>query len=105
MKLTIKWRCDVAMQHTYKQKFIKKDSSDDNMFSISVVPLQLNSILESEICEQIIWQNSTSSVKYCHLIKFVYTKENRKVIISEVKQIESQIQDLVPTKVISGSQI
>lgn len=41
-------------------------------------------------------------MKYRHLIKFVYAKENREVIISQVKQIESQIQDLVPTVVISG---
>ena len=63
-----------------------------------MVPLQLFYMVGER--KQIVWQNSApSSTRYCRPIKFLYIKETREVIVTEVQKIETQIDKLIPTKV------
>lgn len=98
MSIIIKWGCDGAEQNRYKQKFTDENCSDENLFSIAMVPLQLFYMVGER--KQIVWQNSApSSTRYCRPIKFLYIKETREVIVTEVQKIETQIDKLIPTKV------
>lgn len=98
ISIIIKWGCDGAEQSRYKQKFADPNLSDESLFSISMVPLQLCSSITGE--KQIYWQNpAPSSTRYCRPIKFVFAKETRDVIINEVKHIQDQILALAPTSI------
>lgn len=97
LSIIIKWGCDGAEQNRYKQKFSDDNMSDESMFSLSMVPLQLNSGAEGR--KHIFWQNpAASSTRYCRPIKFIFTKETREVIKAEVEHIRQQISVLKPTK-------
>lgn len=41
ISLIIKWGCDGAQQKSYKQKFSSGDHFDENLFSVSMVPIQM----------------------------------------------------------------
>lgn len=38
----VKWGCDGAQQARYKQKFTKGNLTDESLFTISMVPIQIN---------------------------------------------------------------
>lgn len=101
LEIIVKWGCDGAEQNRYKQKFSEENSSDESMFSISMVPIQMYSVNEQSNIGQIVWQNpSTSSTKYCRPIKFVFAKETADLIVTEVDKIKEQVTSLVPTKIV-----
>lgn len=98
LKLVVKWGCDGADQHRYRQKFNQQGASDENMFSISMVPIQL--YCENGTSKTIFWQNpAPSSTRYCRPIKFVYAKETVELTKNEVKKIEDQAEKLLPTEI------
>lgn len=100
LDIIVKWGCDGAEQSKYKQKFSEEHCSDENLFSISIVPIQMNSINEQGI-KDIVWQNpSPASPRYCRPIKFVFAKETVSVITMEVNKIKEQITSLSPVKII-----
>lgn len=102
MNLTFihKWGCDGSSgQSQYKQPFSEAYISDESLFMISLVPLQIQ---REDNC--ILWKNPhPSSPKYCRPIKFEYAKETKENIIDEVNHIKEQITKLNPTKVYKGT--
>lgn len=99
LNIVVKWGCDGAEQVRYKQKFSDVNSSDESLFSISMVPIQLYS-LNNDI-KQILWQNpATSSTKYCRPIKFLFAKESSALIVTEVNKVKEQAETLLPTKIL-----
>lgn len=100
LDIIVKWGCDGAEQNRYKQKFSEPHASDESLFSISMVPIQMYA-MNGQSSKQIVWQNpSTSSTRYCRPIKFVFAKETPNVIVTEVDKIKEQAKSLVPTKII-----
>lgn len=96
--LVVKWGCDGADQHKYRQKFIEEGASDGSMFSLSMVPLQL--YFDNRTSKSVLWKNpAPSSTRYCRPIKFFFGKETAEVTRSEVRKIEEQIEKLLPTEV------
>lgn len=98
MEIIVKWGCDGAEQTKYKQKFSEEHCSDESLFSISIVPIQLT--MEENNIRKIVWQNpSPASTRYCRPIKFVFAKETVNLITTEVDKIKSEIETLSPTKI------
>lgn len=94
----VKWGCDGAQQTRYKQKFAAEGQTDENLFSISMVPVQVYCIKDD--LKRVIWQNpSPSSVRYCRPIQFVFAKETTDLVVRKVNSIEQEITSLVPTNV------
>lgn len=92
--IIIKWGCDGAEQNKYKQKFSEEHCSDKSLFSISMVPIQINAINEQSV-KKIVWQNlSPASTRYCRPIKFVFAKETVNVMTTEVNKIKEQVTSL-----------
>lgn len=96
--LISKWGCDGSSGFSeYKQK-TEESYSDSSIFCISLVPIQLNSILLENV---IVWSNCRpSSTRYCRPIKFEYAKETDLYIKNQVAYIQNQIQDLLPSNII-----
>lgn len=95
LQLIIKWGCDGADQQRYKQKYSQEGCSDESLFSISMVPLQLC----DKSFKSILWQNpSPSSTRYCRPIKFIFAKETVEMTNCEIRKVEEQISSLFPTK-------
>lgn len=64
----IKWGCDSSQQMRYKQKFTSDGQSDENLFNIFVISIQLHFKLGGS--KRTLWQNpSLCSVRYCRLKK------------------------------------
>lgn len=97
-----KWGCDGSSgQSQYKQSFTEACISDNSIFMVSLVPLQLQN--ENNY---ILWKNPhPSSPKYCRPIKFEYTKETKDKIINEVDRVKEQIAKLNPTKFYKGTKV
>lgn len=97
LQLISKWGCDgSSAQSRYKQRLSGGDSefSDENLFSISLVPLRLVHVPANNI----IWQNPRpNSTRFCRMVRFSFRKETQDVIKSEVTLMKSQIADLVPS--------
>lgn len=99
LNIIIKWGCDGAEQNKYRQKFSAENCTDESLFSICMVPLQIYS--ENKDCNSIIWQNpAPSSTRYCRPIKFLFAKETVELINTEVKKIKNQVSLLSPTKIV-----
>lgn len=98
-QLISKWGCDgSSAQSRYKQKLCGEDSeySDENLFSISLVPLRLIHVPTSNI----LWQNPRpNSTRFCRMVRFSFRKETQDVIKSEVNQMKAQIANLVPSNI------
>ena len=100
VNIIIKWGCDGSQQNRYKQSFSSGNCSDENLFAISLVPIQMYNVSNSQE-KTILWQNPVpSSTKYCRPIKFVFTKETPETIKKEVDHINSEIAALIPTEII-----
>ncbi|KAH9632217.1 hypothetical protein HF086_008894 [Spodoptera exigua] len=98
LSLLIKWGCDGAQQKSYKQKICSENKFDENLFSISMVPIQLR--LNVEENNIIVWQNpAPSSTRYCRPIRFNFAKETTSLIKEEVDMIQQQIELLSPVEV------
>ena len=93
--IAIKWGCDGAQQSVYRQKFSNGQSTDESLFSISMVPIQIYDVNDNR--KYVIWQNpAPSSTRYCRPLKFVFAKETVDVVKSEVQKVEEQISNLTP---------
>lgn len=104
--MTSKWGCDGASDHSqYKQKFSDGSMADSSIFMISMVPLTLE--IQDENILQKIWSNPQSgSARYCRVISFEYAKETDDKTRFEVNQIQSEIDELLPTVLeIDGTRI
>lgn len=104
LTLVCKWGCDGSSGNSvYKQRFETKDQDDENMFLISLVPLQLNTN-EAEI--RIVWQNPrTSSTRFCRPAKFLLKKETPQLIKEETHKVQQQIDELSPTELLVGENV
>lgn len=97
LRLIVKWGCDGASGLSkYKQKFDDETLSDESIFTVSMVPLRLETNTLSGWKE--LWKNPhPSSTKYCRPIKFEYASESKQKIILDVNYVKEQINNLVPT--------
>lgn len=95
LQLITKWGCDgSSAQSRYKQTLNDSEYSDEHLFSVTLVPLRL----EENESKKVYWQNPRpNSTRYCRLVRFVYKKETKDVIKAEVRQMQEQIRNLVPT--------
>lgn len=91
-----KWGCDGASGNSiYKQNFQNSQITDESVFSVSWVPIQLISI-ENEV----IWKNPhPSSSNYCRPLFFEFLKETPENVTKVVKDYEAQIKNLTETTV------
>ncbi|GBL76821.1 hypothetical protein AVEN_53481-1 [Araneus ventricosus] len=99
LNIIVKWGCDGVEQSRYKQKFSSENCSDESLFSLSMVPIQIYSVSDQKI-KKIVWQNpSPYSTRYFRLIKFMFAKETLNIIKTEVKRTREQVKSLLPTKI------
>lgn len=99
LQILFKWGCDGANQSPYKQNWSDERNSDENLFSISLVPIQMyvNNFKGEKL---ILYQNpAPNSSRHCRPIKIMFAKETTDLIKMEVKYIKEQIAELRPTKV------
>lgn len=97
----VKWGCDGSEQNQYKQRFTQQNSTDESLFSLSMVPMEF--FCGKEDSKSIIWKNpAASSTRYCRPIKLVFSKESTDLINKEVDIIKQQIENLTPTKISLG---
>lgn len=86
--LSYKYGCDGSSGHSrYKQKFDDsyKDTTDEYLFAICLVPLQLKDDTK------LVWHNPLpSSVRFCRPIKLIFEKESKSLIEKEIDAIKSQ---------------
>lgn len=79
-----------------KNGISKENQSDSSMFFVSLVLLQMYTLVNER--RVVIWRNPVpSSTRYCRPIKFLFEKETRDAIVREVKIVEDQISNLLPT--------
>lgn len=102
--LICKWGCDgTSGQSAYKQKFSDagSTSSDENIFFISLVPLQLVHVNKETNTEIIVWKNPrTSSTRFCRPIKVLFLHETAEVTRKEVELIKEEEAKLEPFEII-----
>ena len=101
LDIICKWGCDGSQQTRYHQNFSDGQSTDENLFSVSMVPIQIYNVRNNR--KSVVWQNpAPSSTRYCRPIKFMFAKETVDVITSAVKEVEQQIENLIPTRIVLG---
>lgn len=95
LRLISKWGCDgSSAQSRYKMNMSDAEYSDENLFSVTFVPLRLL----DDSSKKIVWQNPTpNSTRYCRLIKFIFKKENTDLINTEEQEMRENINSLQPT--------
>jgi hypothetical protein len=71
-----------------------EDASDNNIFIISVVPLQLYSTSGDKL---FLWQNPRPSVSYCYFIRIQFKKEITELAKEETSGFEERIKNLEKT--------
>lgn len=103
--LICKWGCDgTSGQSAYKQKFSDASNitTDENIFFISLVPLQLANIDKETNSEVIVWKNPrTSSTRFCRPIKVLFLHETAEVTRKEVDLIKEEIAKLKTFKIVT----
>lgn len=99
LKLMCKWGFDGSSGHSqYKQKFASSSATDEYMFLIAMVPIQL-----TDSFNNIVWSNiRTSSTFYCRPIKFSFIKENADIIRQEEKNVVESIKALQTYTILVG---
>lgn len=97
LKLVIKYGCDgTSNQSRYHQKFNIIDSSDESLFTISMVPICL--VTSDNLT--MIWKNPhPSSPKRCIPIALLFDKETNELTNKEMNCVKEQIERLQPTKI------
>lgn len=81
-------------QSMYKQKFetVRSDCVDQSLFVTSLIPLKLIDNLD-----RVLWFNRTpQSIRFCRPLKIEYAKESTDHILSEKRNLDLQIQNLMP---------
>ncbi len=82
--IIIKWGCDGSEQNWYKKKFSEEHFTDESLFSICMVPIQV--YCGADASKTIIWKSPVpSSTRYCRPIKFVFAQESTNLITSPRK--------------------
>lgn len=77
-----------------------KEYNDSHIFAISLVPIQVLRRRPENNDQDVIWRNELpSSVSLCRPVKLLFRKENTDLTRAEVREMDSQIQKLVPTQV------
>lgn len=96
-EMLYKWGCDGSSNHSqYKQSFQTTDISDTSMFTVSLVPLQLQCMNNNE--KIVLWSNPRySSTRFCRPLKFIFMKENNDKTIEMYTEIEDEIARLTNT--------
>lgn len=93
------WGFDGSSRHSaYKQKFnkINANVSDENLFATTLIPLRLSAANNS-----VLWNNRASqSPRFCRPIKLQYIKESTKVIMSQKRLIDEQINHLQSVEIL-----
>jgi hypothetical protein len=95
LKLICKWGFDGSSGHSiYKQKFTENSSqTDEFMFVIAFVPLKLVDIRNNRE----LWVNlRSSSTFFCRPIKFIFMKENEKLVREQESFMIAKIENLFP---------
>jgi len=65
----------------------------------SIVPIQLRCLIQEK--NIVVWQNPrTSSIRFCRPIKFSFEKETVNSTLREVNASETEIKNLLPTKIL-----
>lgn len=91
-----KWGCDGSSSQSRYNQVLPEGVSDENLFSVTFVPLRLI----NETNHQVIWQNPRpNSTRFCRPILFAFQKETKDVILTETNYIKTQIHNLVQTKI------
>ena len=100
--LICKWGGDGSSNHSkYKQKFESDIASDEFLFAFSFVPLQLSELNNQN---NLAWYNSIpSSTRNCRPLALLFSKENADNTREETDRIQSEIDSLVPTKIVLGN--
>lgn len=92
MLLLCKWGLDGSSGQSNYRQSIANSIADSSVILISFVPLQLR---DFENDTKVLWQNPVpSSIRFCRVIKFIYSKETPEVIKDETEKIQKQIDDL-----------
>jgi len=96
LDFTIKYGCDgVSNQGRYNQKLRSVSSTDETVFTISMVSLCLKERNKSTI----VWNNPhPASPRRCISIAFIFVKETKDGTKQEIQLIKDQIEKLQPTK-------
>jgi len=102
-EMLYKWGCDGSSgQAQYKQNFNDGATSlitDHDLFMFSIVPIQLRCLIQEKYI--VVWQNPrTSSTRFCRPIKFSFEKETVNSTLREVNASETEIKNLLPTKIL-----
>lgn len=97
LELEIKYGCDGASgQSTFDQKFSDSNSSDESIFTVSMVPL----CLRVTDTKEVIWMNPhPGSPKRCLPILLMLAKETTERTKKEMKMIDDEIKNLKETNV------
>lgn len=92
----VKYGCDGASdQGRYNQKLPGVNSTDETVFTVSMVPLCLRERNKSTI----VWNNPhPASPRRCIPITFIFAKETKDRTKQEMQIIKKQIEKLQPTK-------
>lgn len=98
--MIFKWGCDGSSGHSrYKQNLLHCESSDEYLFSIFIVPLQLYTYQKKSLNKLVLWQNDRpSSTRFCRPVKILFKHESNELISQEISKIENQISNLKSTK-------
>lgn len=95
--LTSKWGCDGSSNQSQYHQFIPNEFdgiSDANLFMVSMVPLVLKTIDQTDT----LWKNfRPSSTKFCRPIQFEYAKETANHTKEIVERIQETISNILPT--------
>ena len=96
LKLTFKYGMDGTNAKCFKQKSENPAAFCDSVFSISLLPLQL----EMKNTESILWKNPRpSSTRFCRPIKISFEKETDELCKAEEQNLLQQISQLKDVEV------
>ncbi|XP_071053669.1 uncharacterized protein [Onthophagus taurus] len=105
LELHCKWGADGSSGHcAYNQTPVKTETdingvyNDANLFLITLVPIYLRNLNEGK--QEILWENPRpSSTRFCRPLKLIYKKESRELVVSEIENVQKQINELIPLQI------
>lgn len=81
-------------QAQYKLPFADPQASDASLFSTCLVPIELKN------GDDVIWRNpAPNSTRFCRPIRFAYEKETQAQTFQVIRDLQSQINNLIPSVV------
>lgn len=105
LELHCKWGADGSSGHCeYNQTPVKTETdingvyNDADLFLITLVPIYLRNLNEGK--QEILWENPRpSSTRFCRPLKLIYKKESRELVVSEIENVQKQINELIPLQI------